>query len=230
MIEVKNLGFAYDEKVSILEAGSFSIGEREWVAIFGPNGGGKTTLLRLILGFLEPTCGTIQIVGSKPQLFWRKIGYVPQNNRYDKQFPISVFDLVLTGLLSQGTFWGGVTRESKDAARAALEVVGLSHLADRAFGTLSGGQAQRALIARAIVHRPKLLLLDESTANIDPEARDEIYALLGTLQDTMTILMVTHDLSPVINRVSTLLCVQKRITSYLPSQVCQHFTLGLYHP
>jgi len=228
IIDVHQLDFTY-EKNLILEEVSFSIARGEFIGIFGPNGGGKTTLLKLLMGFLQPTKGTIHLFGKSPKQVRKKLSYVPQISRYDRQFPVSVLELVLMGLLSNAPWWGGVLSSHKKKALNALQKVGLLELKDRAFGTLSGGQAQRALIARALVNDPELLLLDEPTASVDPDAQKEIHQLLSQLKGNMTILMVTHDLQPILNKAEKLFCVQRKVTTYLPQELCQHFALGLYH-
>lgn len=228
VIEVQDLEFSY-EKTPILLNVSLTIAEREFIGIFGPNGGGKTTFLKLLLGFLKPSKGQITLLGTSPKAACKQVGYVPQAMRFDRQFPLSVMELVLMGSLSKAYWWGGFPQKVKEKAKEVLTKVNLLDKADQAFGTLSGGQAQRALIARALMNDPKLLLLDEPTANVDPEAENDIYHLLTELKGTMTILMVTHDLQAIVHRASRLLCVHRQITSLLPSAVCEHFALGLYH-
>ncbi|NDE82586.1 MAG: ATP-binding cassette domain-containing protein [Chlamydiia bacterium] len=195
-IEIQNLDHSFD-KTSVLEKVSFRVEQGEFVGIFGPNGGGKTTLLRLLMGFQKPSRGQIQLFGKSPENLRPKIGYVPQINRLDKLFPITVLDIVLMGCLSSANIFGS--------------------------------QAQRVLIARAIVAQPDLLLLDEPTASVDPEAEKDILKILEELKGKTTILMVTHDLQTIINQVGKLLCVHKQVHTLLPNQVCEHFGLGLYH-
>lgn len=220
-IEIKNLSFQY-EKDLILENLNLTIEPGEFIGIFGPNGGGKTTFLKLLMGFLNPSQGSIHLQTDK-------IGYVPQVARFDKQFPISVLEIVLMGFLSKCTWWGAYPAHAKEKARQALQLVGLRDKEKQAFGTLSGGQAQRVLIARAIVGNPEILFLDEPTANIDIEAETIIYQLIEKLRGTMTILLVTHDLQGIINRADRLLCIHRNSTFYAPQEVCRHFSLGLYH-
>lgn len=228
IIEVQNVSFAYQE-AAILKNISFQVSQGEFIGIIGPNGGGKTTLLKLMMGFLEPAEGTILLLGCQPSHTQTQLAYVPQVLRYDKQFPISVFELVLTGRLSMLPWYGSYSSQDKQAAINALERVGLVDLKNASFGTLSGGQAQRALIARALVSDPKILFLDEPTASVDPQAEADIYALLKGLQNSMTILMVTHDLNAAIGQVSRVFCVQRQLISLQPEEVCEHFAMGLYH-
>lgn len=227
-IEIQNLDHSFD-KTSVLEKVSFRVEQGEFVGIFGPNGGGKTTLLRLLMGFQKPSRGQIQLFGKSPENLRPKIGYVPQINRLDKLFPITVLDIVLMGCLSSANIFGRLPSSTRAQAEQALEKVGLQDKKDCSFGSLSGGQAQRVLIARAIVAQPDLLLLDEPTASVDPEAEKDILKILEELKGKITILMVTHDLQTIINQVGKLLCVHKQVHTLLPNQVCEHFGLGLYH-
>jgi zinc transport system ATP-binding protein len=160
----------------------------------GPNGGGKTTLLRLILGLLTPTRGTVRVFGQPPALVRRRIGYMPQHAQLDPQFPVRALDVVMMSCLRPGRF-GPFGRADKRRALAALDEVGLTDLARRPFAALSGGQRQRVLIARALACEPELLLLDEPTANLDPRARRQLLSLLPTLPQTQ--LIATHDLEAV---------------------------------
>lgn len=227
-LEVHDLEFSYSKTI-ILQAVNLSIDKGEFVGIFGPNGGGKTTFLQLLMGFLIPTRGFIRLFDKTPKEARSSIGYVPQVTAYDRQFPISTLDIVLMGCLSQVTKWGSFPQPVKKKALAALERVNLAHKANEPFGTLSGGQAQRALIARALVSEPKLLLLDEATASIDSKAEEEILDILRELKGTITILMVTHDLQTITQKVDKWLCINRQISTYLPHEVCGHFSHGLYH-
>lgn len=230
IVSLEDVTFAYQD-ANVLQNVTFSIDSGEFIGIIGPNGGGKTTLLKLIMGFLRPLSGKVLLFGSPPgKSIFQQIAYVPQNLRFDREFPISVLELVLMGRLSHLPWYGIYGKDQQKAALDALEKVGLLDLRNEAFGTLSGGQIQRALIARAIASKPKLLLLDEPTANVDSQAEAGIYAILKGLQGSMTILMVTHDLRAAVEHVQRVLCVQKSVFSLKPEEVCQHFAIGLYHP
>lgn len=227
-VSLQNVFFAY-EKNLILEKVDFTIEEGDFVGIFGPNGGGKTTLLQLVMGLLKPDRGEILLWGASPLKNQALIGYVPQIARFDKQFPITVEEVVQMGFLSRLSFWGGLQSEHKKSCLEALEKVGMLDFKDHSFGRLSGGQAQRVLIARALTSSPKLLILDEPTASVDPEAEADILTLLSSLKGTMTILMVTHDLPTIVHKVGRLLCVHRHVHLLSPSEICEHFGLGLYH-
>ncbi len=219
-IEIDDLFFSF-ETVNVLQRVKLKIRNGEYVGIMGPNGGGKTTLLKLLMGFLKPTQGKIQVRG--------KIGYVPQAHRTDRDFPITVYELVLLGALSQMSFWGTYPSEVKKRAHEWMDRLGLSEHKNKVFGSLSGGLAQRALLARALLSDPDLLLLDEPTANIDAPSTAVLLELLESLKGKKTILLVTHDLKTIVERVDRVLCVQGEVSSFLPKEVCEHFALGLYH-
>ncbi len=227
-ILLDNVSFSY-EKAPILSNVTLSISQGEFIGIFGPNGGGKTTLLKILMGFLIQDQGNISILGSSPTKARPQIGYVPQITKLDKQFPVTAEEVVQMGCLSQANFLGKLSSSTKKKALDALEKVGMLDKKDVSFGKLSGGQAQRVLIARALASDPKILLLDEPTASVDPIAEEEILSLLSSLKGSMTILMVTHDLQTILKDVEKLLCVHRDIHCLLPSEVCEHFGLGLYH-
>ncbi len=229
LITIEHVDFAYQENAPVLEDASLKVNEGDFIGLFGPNGGGKTTLLQLIMGFLSPARGKISVFGHAPKQMRARIGYVPQHLRFDRAFPISVLDVVLLGCLSKLSRWGRFSSMWKEKALLALEKVSLGHKASAPFGTLSGGEAQRALIARAIVDDPQLLLLDEPTASVDPQAEQVIYQLLLELNKNMTILMVSHDLQTILDKVKRFVCVHRKVTTFETKQVCEHFALGLYH-
>jgi zinc transport system ATP-binding protein len=228
VIELQHLNFSYSH-ADVLRNVSFQVQAGEFIGIIGPNGGGKTTLLKLLMGFLRPSSGKLEVFGLPPCQALQQIAYVPQGLHFDRQFPISVFELVLSGRLSKLPWYGIYSEQDNKAARKALEQVGMLEFQDNPFGSLSGGQAQRTLIARALVSEPKLLLLDEPTASIDSQAQALIYSILRDLRGSMTIMMVTHDLKAAIDIVERVLCVQGGVLSLFPSEVCEHFALGLYH-
>ena len=220
--------FFYGEDCIISNA-TFAIKEREFIGVIGPNGGGKTTLMRLMLGLIIPARGEVRIFGTAPGTAAPPVAYVPQHLQFDRLFPISLFELVLMGLLNELPWYGRFSQAHKRRAEEAMERMGIAHLRKRSVGTLSGGQLQRALIARALVTQPQLLLLDEPTANVDAAAEVEIRALLQALREEITIVMVTHDLNTSICEVDRVLCVQEEVSAYAVNEVCEHFALGLYH-
>lgn len=223
LLSFHDLSFSYGS-IEVLKKVNFEVRQGEYIGIIGPNGGGKTTALKLILGFLKPQKGTVNIGCPSTRM-----GYVPQINAYDKAFPISVLEVVLMGSLGKLSWMGTLPKEEKERARLLLKEVGCDHLEKRAFGTLSGGQAQKVLIARALMCDPELLLLDEPTANIDAESEAAIFAYLKTLQGKKTIMIVTHNFDAIVKNVERVICFQQEVSSMKPQEVCKHFTIGMYH-
>ncbi len=221
MIRFNSVDFSYGA-TPLLSNVSFQINEGEFIAFVGPNGSGKTTAIHLILGLLSPTKGTIERSVTSDQ-----IGYVPQSVYFDPFFPITVLEVVLTGLLSTMTWWGGYRQGDKKKALDALARIEMDPFANKPFGTLSGGQRQRVLIARALVAHPKLLILDEPTSNIDQSTETIILNLLATCDQT--IILVTHDFENAVQRTNRVLYFQQKVTSLDPKTLCQHFEMGLYH-
>ena len=197
----------------VLDEVSFSIDDCISTAVIGPNGGGKTTLLRLMLGLIDPDKGRIRIFGKSPRDSRKRIGYVPQAIRFDPLFPVSVREIVLMGRLDRLPF-GFFKKECREAAMTALARVGLENIADKPFADLSGGQRQRVLIARALASDPELLLLDEPTANIDLTVEAKLLDTLEDLEKQMTIVMVSHDLGLVKRLTSTALCVHGHVHTH----------------
>ena len=211
IIEIRDLTFAYQEE-AVLKDVNLAIGPKDFVAVIGPNGGGKTTLVKLILGLLKPQKGSILVEGKSPAEASPCIGYVPQDVHMNRNFPITVIDVVLMGKLDPKR--GPLSRRSassKADAMAALERMGIADHAEKKIGTLSGGQRQRMLIARALVTQPKLLLLDEPTASIDTRGRADLYLLLKELNEEITVLVVSHDLLVISRYVKSVACVNKNL-------------------
>ncbi len=229
VVEAEELAFAYPTSPGVLEGVNLSIKRGECVVIFGPNGGGKTTLFKLILGLIKPARGSLAVFGTAPENARNQIGYVPQKAPVDPLFPITVLDVVLQGALAHTTWWGHLPLIWKERSLALLKHMGLEPHLHKRFGSLSGGLAQRALLARALLPDPSLLLLDEPTAHVDAEAETAIYDLLLKLKGKTTILLITHNLAAVTPLADRLLCIRRTATPYAPSEVCAHFSAGLYH-
>ncbi|WP_213358019.1 metal ABC transporter ATP-binding protein [Chlamydiifrater phoenicopteri] len=193
-ISVENLSFNYTE-APVLENVSCSINYGDYVGVLGPNGGGKSTFLLLILGLLKPSSGLIAIYDQKGEKSSRSIiSWVPQHFSFDKSFPISVEEVVLTGRIATLKWHGQYTKKDYRAVDEALDLVGLLSKKHSCFSHLSGGQMQRILLARALCSNPAVLVLDEPTTNIDSKTQEQIYSILVELNRTKTIVMVTHDL------------------------------------
>lgn len=195
--------------IPVLEDITLSVAPDELLAIIGPNGSGKTTILKALLGLLTPVSGTIEVLGRAPKEGRKDVGYLPQKRRFDPAFPINVFDAVLMGRY-RGLF-KGYTAGDREKTKAVLERVGMYGRRGSQVGTLSGGEAQRVFLARAIVKEPKLLLLDEPTASIDPEMQSSFYDLLSELKKRMAILLVTHDIGAISVHVDTVACVNRTL-------------------
>jgi len=196
-VELKDVSVKYGN-LDALKNISLQVAEGSFLGVIGPNGGGKTTLLKVILGLIEPTTGDIKIFGHPLDQAVDKIGYVPQISNFDRNFPISVLDVVLMARLGgRVRFFHQYKKEDIEKAEAVLEQLNLLQLKDRQIGKLSGGQLQRVLIARGLTVEPEILLLDEPTANVDASSTSQIYQLLKELNKEKTIIVVTHDMAAV---------------------------------
>lgn len=212
----------------VLERVTFAIAEGEFTAIIGPNGGGKTTMLKLMLRLLKTQTGFVRIFGLKPETARRSIGYMPQHPHLDPLFPVTVADVVLLARLGGGWKLGIYRKRDREAAAAALEAVGLADLKDRPFSALSSGQRQRVLIARALATEPELLLLDEPTSNLDPSVQDGLYELLHRLNEKLTVVVVSHDVGFVSKYVQKVVCVNREAVLHPVSAVEGEMVSMLY--
>jgi zinc transport system ATP-binding protein len=210
IIETRNLDFAY-HRHQVLRGVNLNVQSGDFMAMIGPNGGGKTTLLKLMLGLLNPNSGTIQIFGKTPKEMSHRIGYVPQDIHINQNFPISALDVVLMGKLKPGRGWSRHSNEDRRTAQQALNQVGMEKYRGHRVGELSGGQKQRVFIARALVTDPDILLLDEPTASIDTKGQNDFYALLKELNRKITIIVVSHDLMVISRYVKSVACVNQRL-------------------
>ncbi len=215
-ITVEDVFFSYED-LPVLEDVNFTIEKGQFLSMIGPNGGGKTTLLRLLLGLLKPDRGEIRIFEQPPKAVRQKIGYVPQYSLFDPQFPVTVMDVVLMGRVKNR--FGMYSKEDRTAAGLSLGEVGLSALKKRALPALSGGQRQRVLIARALVGEPEILLLDEPTAHVDSSVGDKLNSLLQDLNKRMTIMLATHDMGFVSHLVGGVICVNRKVVMHPTSKI-----------
>lgn len=212
IIEVSNLCFAYEEQ-EVLHNVNFSVEKNSFLGIVGPNGGGKTTLMRLLVGLETPGSGKVTVFGKSPRDARESIGYVMQHLHYDTSFPVTVLDVVLMGRAHKKGF-GPYNKSDRKLAENALEEVAMSDFHNRPFPALSGGQRQRVLIAQALAREPELLLLDEPTANIDRAGEEAIHNLLYKLANHKTVISVSHNINTVLNCVSHVLCVNKSVAMH----------------
>lgn len=225
-VEMKNISLKFNEQ-SVLHDINLSIEDKDFIAIIGPNGGGKSTLLKVILGLLTPNTGEVRVFGRRPKKARDLMGYLPQTVSFDHDFPINVFDTVLSGRY-HGLF-KGYSKKDEEAVLNALMDVQMLKFKDRQISKLSGGQIQRVFIARAIVREPKLLLMDEPMASIDPEMQNSFYELLSKLKDKMAIILVSHDVGAVSSHVDKIACLNQRLFYHGPVEDSKEGLEEVYH-
>lgn len=227
VIEFKDVSFAYQSQYAIDNA-NFNIREREYVSIVGPNGGGKTTLILLMLGLLTPQKGQIRVLNESPQSASVRVGYMPQSLHFDYRFPITVQDVVLMGVLRRGQL-GPYSKTERMFAQQKLDELGIADLAGKSFSDLSGGQRQRVLLARTLACNPEILLLDEPTANVDARVEKILLEKLSELSKSMTVVLVSHDLSFVSKAVDHVLCVNRTVVRHPTANITPETIAELYH-
>ncbi len=210
VIELEDVSFSFN-KVPILKEVNLTIFDGDFVAIIGPNGGGKTTLVKIILGLLKPERGRVRLLGSLPARSRQKAGYMPQYATGEKDFPIEVIEVVLLGLMGVTGCSPFFSKAERKRAEMALDFVGMLPLAGKRVSELSGGQLQRTLLARALVSGPEILFLDEPMANIDVGGKTKLFDLLGELNEKMTIVFVTHDVGLLSHYVKSVVCVNQKV-------------------
>ena len=221
IITIKNLSFAYQRENEILENVNLEVFGDDFLGIIGPNGGGKTTLLKIILGLLEPDKGGVLVFDKKPKEARDLIGYVPQFLEIDLDCPVSVLDIVLMGILNRKKIFQKYNNEDLELAKEALDFVDLWNLKNRQIGELSGGQRQRVYIARALIRKPKLLILDEPTASIDEKSERDFWELLKEINKTAAIIIVSHDIGVIFKNVNKIACLNKELYCHDASEITQ---------
>jgi len=227
-ISIKKLSVRYGQNVALKKI-DLEVKKGDFLGIIGPNGGGKSTLLKAISGLVEPFEGKILVCGQPHYLRNTKIGYVPQFAAMDKQFPISVAEVVLTGRLPNKFLpFYRYTKKDSEIALQMLDDVGISHLSGRRVSQLSGGEFQKMLIARALARQPEILLLDEPTASVDAASRKQIFALLDKLNSHLTIIFVTHDMLAVSTHVKSLACLNTTLIYHGDPKLTDDIVDNLY--
>ena len=229
-ISVQNISVFFKDR-RILYDNTISLCKNDFCAIVGPNGGGKTTFIKVLLGVIPITSGTISLLGLNPSQVCKKgiVGYVPQFSTIDPFFPASVLDVVLMGLLIKKGLFKFFSKADKQCALHALDMVHMGAFKDRSFSSLSGGERQKVFIARAIINNPELLFLDEPTSNLDPKAKYDIFSLLCELNRNTTIVLVTHDISIIGEKIDVVACINQEMRVHRTSDRIAHALASVYH-
>lgn len=221
LVELHKVSAGYSDEV-ILKDINLKIEPLDFIGVIGPNGGGKTTLVRLILGLIKPLSGEV-ITSDRIH-----IGYLPQTTNTDRKFPVTAMEVVLSGLMSQKNFIGRYSRKDKLRAEEILTLMGMSQYAGKNVGELSGGQMQRVLLGRAVISTPQLLILDEPDTFVDNKFEHDLYELLKQLNKQMSILMVSHDVGTITTYVKTIACINRNL-HYHPSNIITQDQLEAYN-
>lgn len=206
IIDIENITAKYNQNVA-LENVSLQVMDDDYLGIIGPNGGGKTTLMKIILGMIKPACGNITFYRNGEKVNKINIGYLPQYTDIDRKFPISVYDVILSGLKKKP--FGNYTREQLSQVHETITEMELEEFKDNHIGSLSGGQLQRVLLARAIVSKPDVLILDEPNTYIDKRFQEQMYEMLNEINKYCAIIIVSHDIAEIMNNVKHIACVNK---------------------
>ena len=226
IITIDHVDYAYNGNPVIQDV-TFDVHENDFLALIGPNGGGKSTLLKLMLGLLEPDKGKIEVFGAPPKLMSHKIGYVPQDIHINKDFPISAKDVVLMGCLKKSKRMG-FSRKDHLTVQQALESMDMWPHRNHRMGELSGGQRQRVFIARALATDPRILFLDEPTASIDTEGQTKFYELLRNLNETISIVLASHDVMLLSSYVKSVACVNQVVYYHDDAEITEEM-LDMVH-
>lgn len=214
LIDISQVSAGYENKIVLKEI-SLTLWEGDFLGIIGPNGGGKTTLLKVILGLLQPTTGSIRFYQNGQEVSSLKTGYLPQLNYIDRKFPISVREVIASGLISEKPLFRRFTQSQQDRVNEVIGQMGLEELSERPISDLSGGQLQRVLLGRSIVSRPQVLILDEPSSYVDKRFESLFYQLLEDINKESAVILVSHDIGTVISQVKNIACVNE-ILHYHP--------------
>ena len=227
VIKICDLHFSYGNPV-ILEDIQLDIKANEFVGMVGPNGSGKTTLLKIILGLLDPDKGSVEVLGKQPHQAVKEIGYMPQFTAFSRDFPINVEETVLMGRLGNTSSIGFFSKKDKQLVGESMEAVEILDLKKRSIGSLSGGQLQRVLIARARACNQKIMILEEPTANVDMKAEKDIFDLLKKLNKKITIIVVTHDIGFISQYITKVACINRTLICHRTSELTGETIENLY--
>ena len=218
LIQITDLSASYDNK-TVLSHINLTVYEQDFLGVIGPNGGGKTTLVKAILGLHQPDNGQIRFFRNGKETPEINMGYLPQYNSIDKKFPISVYEVVLSGLSKQKSLFKRYSKEQHEQVREIIARMGLEGCEDRAIGQLSGGQLQRAMLGRALVSNPEVVILDEPNTYIDKRFEAKLYELLEEINRERAIILVSHDIGTVLQNVKTISCVNETLDYHPDTEV-----------
>ncbi|MCW8882371.1 MAG: ABC transporter ATP-binding protein [Sedimenticola sp.] len=227
VVSLEDVTFSYSGP-KVLDKVSLEVRENEFLGLVGPNAGGKSTLLKIMLGLLKPLAGRVRVLGEKPEKSCTQVGYVPQYPLFSREFPITVEQTVLMGRLGVSGLFGGYRRRDREVAQRAMLETEIINLASRQLCTLSGGQLQRVLMARALACEPRILMLDEPTANIDMRIETEIFDLLKKLSRRMTIIVVSHDVGFISGYVGRVACLNRTLVCHPTASIDGDTIRSLY--
>ncbi len=225
LVELDRITAGYGGQ-AVLKEVSLTIRKRDFIGVIGPNGGGKTTLLRVIIGLLAPFSGSVRYHATGEERY-NFIGYLPQLMQFDPRFPITAMDVVLSGIMTGNRLMRRVTAKERKQALQLLEQMGVAHLHDKAIGELSGGERQRLFLCRSIISGPRLLILDEPDTFVDNRFEHDLYDILRDLNERMAVIMVSHDLGTISGNVKTIACVNRNL-HYHPSNIITEQQLAAY--
>jgi len=228
VIRIRNMWAGYEED-PVLEDINLSVYESDFIGLIGPNGGGKTTLIKVLLGLLNPQRGEVKIMGKPVREGREHIGYVPQLVVFDRDFPASVWEVTLMGRLGKRGLFHRYSAKDEQAAADALHQVEMYDLRNRPIGDLSGGQRQRVYIARALATQPDILLLDEPTASVDPQVSGDIFETLNEINKDVTILLISHDMNAISSYTKTVGCLNRRLFYHGGGEVTSDMVSAAYH-
>lgn len=218
IIRLEHIQATYDGK-NVLEDINLTIYEKDFLGIIGPNGGGKTTLIKIVLGLVKPRSGTVRYFRNGNPADEIKMGYLPQYSQIDKKFPISVYEVVLSGLSKQKPLFRRFSREQHAKVDEVIAQMGLEGLAQRTIGQLSGGELQRALLGRAIISEPDVVILDEPNTYIDKRFEAKLYKLLEEINRDKAVILVSHDIGTVLQNVKTIACVNETLDYHPDTEI-----------
>ncbi|MDD4514780.1 ABC transporter ATP-binding protein [Massilibacteroides sp.] len=228
LIEIRNVSAAYGNK-TVLRNVDLDIYKDDFLGIIGPNGGGKTTLLKVMLGLLTPALGSVTFWNDREETSSCKIGYLPQINNIDKKFPISIWEVVASGLAEQKPLFRAYTKAQEKRIDEVLEQMGVKELPTRPIGELSGGQLQRVLLGRAIVSKPQVLILDEPNSYVDKRFESHFYDLLSEINKESAVVLVSHDIGTVVSMVKNIACVNETLHYHSGSDVTEDWLTHVYN-